>query len=263
MKIKVILRHVNERTFPVVEKRVRSLTENVTVINIPNHLEMVKETFQIGSCCDADLLLGLDADLFLMPWALDKILEEWKKIKLEKPRIHWIDFLVRDKFRGRVYAGCHLYDNKYSKQIVESFNSLEYNSSVKRNESFNVKRFIKKNRLQNHYSKVKVGFHDYEQYYYHIYIKYYNRATRDNKSYDKIYKMIKEKQENNPQDKDFQVALAGMEEAQKTLNEKGKIHMWLQVKDYPSKQYVLEKNKIEKEKDTLLNEDVFEKYNLK
>jgi hypothetical protein len=61
-------------------------------------------------------------------------------------------------------------------------------------------------------SKTIVGTHDFDQYFRHLYVKYFNRAIRDKKSYEKIRKCIVEKQNKFPEDHDFTIALYGLDD---------------------------------------------------
>jgi hypothetical protein len=229
----IVLRHINERTWEQARNLVPKDVE-LKIINIPNHLKAVTETFRLGAVSGKKLLLALDADVFLERDSVQKIIREYQDKTCQESRIFWIDFLVKDKFRGRIYAGCSLYDNRFTEKLFIKMNSLQYSPEVRRNESSNVRRFVSEEGLKNIGSKIIVGTHDYEQYYSHLFIKYHNRAMRDHKSYSKIQEMILKKQQVNPNDFDYIVALEGFNYGYQEYNRTSKIRMLGQVSDFPN-----------------------------
>lgn len=213
MQLVTVLRNVDERTVGKSRKRLLLQTEVVLVQKRP-FFEAVKETFKAGACQERELLLAVDADVLVDKDVISKIVYYWGKAKEQVPKLSRLDFLVKDKFRGRVFAGCHLYNNEYSQQMLNFLDEVEYNPEEKRPESTSHAKFRKTLGLSSKdCKKIIVGKHDFEQYYKHIYAKYYNRAVRDHKSYDKIYRMIEIKWQANPKDYDFLIALKGMEHA--------------------------------------------------
>lgn len=215
VKVFNVIRSVGERTLALQLSHFKT----ATIVTETPFLEAVKKTFEIGARQTSHtLLLAVDADVVLYGNSIKQIQEEWNKERETNTKLSRMDFLVRDKFRGRVYAGCHLYANEYSESFLAFLNKRNYDPYEKRPESSAHASFRKKYGLSSKdCKKLIVGLHDFDQYYKHIYAKYYNRAVRDRKSYQKIYGMIEEKRKNNPDDYDFIIALRAMEDANKEL----------------------------------------------
>lgn len=236
-KILCVLRHVDERTFTEAHDCALQVFDEVIPVTATPFLKAVGETFHIGCRYpDYDLLVALDADTLLFETARKDIEDEWLRYLEESPNLFRLDMLVRDKFRGRVYAGCHAYLNSYSQQFSEHFAKLDYDPKQKRPESANVMALVKKLKLTSKNAKKIVGEHDFDQYYQHVYAKYYNRAVRDRSSFNKIYQMIEKKQQANPDDYDFVIALRAMENASK----QGLCLMNTDASCYPNIQPLLE-----------------------
>lgn len=236
-EILCVIRHVNERTEEKSFLTAEKLFKKTIKISKTPFFEAVKETFVVGaSFPDFPFLLALDADVVLKEEACSLILSEWDKYQKTFPSLFRLDFLVQDKFRGRVYAGCHLYLNKHSKDVVSFLKKKGSSTTQKRPESSNVRAFASEFGLKSKDGKVIVGTHDFEQYYEHIYAKYLNRAIRDRDSFLKIQKMIIEKKEKHPEDFDFVIALAALDAV-----EKGEFkEMNTNAKLYPSIQKILD-----------------------
>lgn len=214
MSTLVVIRHVNERTRARCVALAQNLYSTVIELHETPFLKAVEKTFQIGADHPSyRFLLALDADVLLHETAAEDISKEWQRYEQRYPNLFRLDHLVQDKFRGRVYAGCHLYRNDYSQRFASFFASLTYDATQRRPESHNIVALVNRLGLKSKNAKKIVGIHDHEQYYRHIYAKYYNRAVRDYKHFDKIYNMIKVKREEYPNDYDFVIALKAMEDA--------------------------------------------------
>ena len=212
-----ILRHVNERTREKSLSVAKKLFDKVIEVSTTPFFEAVKETFYIGALNPAyPLLLALDADVLLNKNSVAQLSSIWNQKIQEDPKLFRLDCLVKDKFRGHVFAGCHVYNNLYSNQVFSFLdNEILYDPLQKRPESANLVLFRKQQGLNScDYKKLIFGLHDFDQYYKHIYAKYYNRAVRDQKVFQKIYNMIQSKQQENPEDHDFVIALRAMRDAQ-------------------------------------------------
>lgn len=206
---------------------VRKQTDNFSLVSISPFVRAVEETFRIAYESDEDWTLALDADVILDEDGLQRI-ERFGYAKAKHSELTArCDFRVRDKFRGNVYAGCHLYANCWAYQFFSHFKGMAYNTQDKRPESGGIASVCSANGLLSFNCKEDtIGQHDYEQYYCHIYNKYYNRAVRDHKYFDKIYGCLQRKKDSNPDDYDFPVAIAGMEKG------KGKTDMRLDHESY-------------------------------
>ena len=218
MNLLCVIRHVGERTLKEATRRAIKCfgEENVVQINETPFFQAVIKTFELGEeCSSKKFLLALDADVLLTEDACSLISQEWEKYKQKYTSLFRLDYLVRDKFRGRVYAGCHLYLNEYSRNVVSFLKNKENSPTQKRPESSNVKAFASAFGLKSKDGKAIVGVHDFDQYYKHIYVKYLNRAIRDRESFLKIHEMIAEKKRNYPEDFDFTIALAALDAVQK------------------------------------------------
>ena len=79
-----------------------------------------------------------------------------------------------------------------------------------------------------------VGLHDYEQYYSHIYVKYFRRAVRQ-PTYipELIDRILKRRMDQPPSDLDYTVALYGLYAGQ------GKTETYTDARHYPKIEDVL------------------------
>jgi hypothetical protein len=209
MKILVVLRRAGERTADLAKSLAEAQTDVVVVEERPFFRAVVK-TFQVGDeNPEYDWLLALDADVLLHDVAIKNIVGWLSRFDNDLLRA---DFRVADKFRGTVYAGCHAYNNRYSAAVLEILASPSFEPGVKRPESSSMRLVKNKLGLKSMYAKNEpAGRHDFEQFYRHVYVKYYNRAIRDAKALAEIKASIGEKLEGDPSDMDFAVALAGLD----------------------------------------------------
>lgn len=210
-RLLIVVRTIGERTFPHCIKSIERQGATYVPVNEKPFIRAVEKTFELGAGADQDYLLALDADVILRKGSLKKILEFADKYR-EDPRFFRADFRVKDKFRGKVFAGCHLYSTRYAEEFRDAFRKIRYDPTDRRPESGNIQKISNRLKLFSKDDKSKtVGAHDYGQYYSHIYTKYYNRAVRDYKAYERIMSCLREKLEANPGDHDYPVAIAGME----------------------------------------------------
>ena len=174
----VVIRSAQERSLPLCVNAVQAQTGNFTAIEEYPFLNAVRKTFELGAQQEHPFLLALDADVILYPNALDTILEDARVFLREEPLLLCLDFQVKDKFRGRVLAGGHLYVNKYAKELASHFERLADDPLQSRPERSNLLAFANARYLLIVNNSREVGLHDYEQYYNHLYVKYYRRAIR-------------------------------------------------------------------------------------
>jgi hypothetical protein len=178
------------------------------VVNESPHPAMVLKTWQIGVESEARWIFALDADVVLNANALEKAIE---RAEAEDRKFLRMAFRIRDKFRGRVYAGCHVYNGLFLDEALGMMTSSDFIWTRKRPESGAAAKIAPMLGLVDIHAKNKpLGRHDFEQWYAHVLAKYYNRGIRDAQSFEKIEKMIRKGADANPDDKDFLVALEGL-----------------------------------------------------
>lgn len=225
--IKVVIRSVGERSLPLCTKAIQSQTDDFTVIQVLPFIRAVEKTFEVGSGSKKKWLLAVDADVVLNNDAISRVCSEAELFLEKEPTLFKIDFGLRDKFRGAIY-GCHLYKNGYSRLFYEKFSTIEHDPRITRPESTNIAEVCNVLGLKKRLAKSEpIGKHDFEQFYRHLYVKYYNRAIRDAKSYEKILTNLESKVLANPNDHDFKVALIGF------VDGKGKDAMYTDAGFYP------------------------------
>jgi hypothetical protein len=238
----IVLRHVQERTLDLARERALPQASVVEINEIPFSVAVIK-TWEEGIASGKKWVLALDADVLLYPDAVERVI----LLAREKETFFRLDFRVRDKFRGKVYAGCHLYNSEDLEEALEIVTSSDFIWNEKRPESGASSSIAEMLGFKNMNAKNDpMGQHDFEQYYGHILAKYYNRGIKDAKSFEKIWRMIEEKAERDPEDDDFKVALEGLSMA------KGKDpdDMALDLRKYPDPRSVFTKLGIV-EKDSL------------
>lgn len=222
----IVIRTVGERSLPLCIGSVQEQKRNYQIVSISPFIRAVQKTFELGLNRPDDLLLAVDADIILKPEIVQQIESKAEELLTLNPNLFRIDLLLSDKFRGHI-AGCHVYVNEYSAIFADYFKNVKYDPTERRPESKNIALCRKKHGLSSIDLKLEVGTHDFEQYYKHIFVKYYNRAVRDMKSYDKIRQCVASKAEKYPEDKDFLVALRGLEAG------RGQVTMRLDASAYP------------------------------
>jgi hypothetical protein len=205
----VVVRTVKERSLPLCIDAVRSQTDHYVVIEEYPHLTAVKKTFALGVEKRTPFLLALDADVILYPDALKSILQEAKEGLTAYPNMVCMDCRVTDKFRGATVAGCHIYAGQYLKDIVSHFSNVEYSRFSPSPESSNILALARKRSLELFANTKEVGLHDYEQFYNHLYIKYYRRAIRWPQFIPTTLANIRKRHFFHPKDLDFDVVWAG------------------------------------------------------
>ncbi|MGK5594162.1 MAG: hypothetical protein ACSNEK_02240 [Parachlamydiaceae bacterium] len=213
LKAKVVIRAAGERSLPLCIQAIQEQTNDFVLIEERPFIKAVTKTFEIGRNSDADLLIAVDADVILNKNALSLMIQETESVLQRLPNLLMIDFPLIDKFRGTC-LGCHVYINKYSAELYEFFKQISYDPNDTRPEKNNVIRFKEQHGLKNTSYHLPVGLHDYEQYYSHIYVKYYRRAIRQAAFIPQIIDLIVRRRSQDPNDLDFAVALYGLYEGQ-------------------------------------------------
>lgn len=208
----VVVRHVWERSLPLCLQALEREGVKPILVNETPFVRAVERTFEHGmNHRSEDILLAIDADVVLEEGAVKLISQCAEKRMAADDLLSRIDFRVKDKFRGHVYAGCHLYVNSYSSLFYKHFAGLPDTTTHRRPESYNCAFVRRTMGLSSKDEKSVVGTHDFDQYYAHIFAKYFNRAVRDNKKLTDMQHSMQIKLGVNPDDHDFKVALAGLE----------------------------------------------------
>lgn len=227
LKAEIVVRAAGERSLPLCLQSIKDQDATYTLIQETPFIKAIAKTFEIGAGSSADLLISVDADTILNKNSIDAMCIETEAILKEVPNLLMVDFPLIDKFRGTCLGGCHVYVNKYSKQIYEFFKQLEYDPKETRPEKNNIIKFKEQHGLKNTSHHLPVGLHDYEQYYSHIYTKYYRRAVRQKEYIPEIIQLILERRMQHQDDLDFAVALFGLHEGE------GKTEVVTDAKQYP------------------------------
>ncbi|KAF3363358.1 hypothetical protein PHSC3_000045 [Chlamydiales bacterium STE3] len=213
LKAEVVVRAAGERSLPLCLQAIKEQVENFTLIEEKPFIKAITKTFEIGQNSNCDILIAIDADIILNKNAIDLMLTETESMLKEVPNLFQLDFPLIDKFRGTC-LGCHVYVNKHSPQFYEYFKNIAYDPKETRPEKTNVIKLKEQLGLTNTSYHIPVGLHDYEQYYSHIYVKYYRRAVRQKAFIPEIIDLIVRRRNQNPEDLDFAVALYGLYEGE-------------------------------------------------
>lgn len=227
-RILIIIRHSSERTFLLSKNKALLQADTIDIRENPFQ-RTIKKTWEIGaSSLSYKWILALDADVLLN----DNIISEISRIaeyRFNKMQLFRLDFLVKDKFRGKVYAGCHLYRQDLLNDAVEIICNYDFEWDKKRPESKSSSIIAKKMGIENHNEKTIItGLHDFEQWYKDIYVKYFNRGIKDKKCIEKIYICLDEKRLHNPDDMDYIIAIKGL------LDSREYNEMFFDWKKYPN-----------------------------
>lgn len=210
----VVLRSAGERSLPLALKALKSQTDRFTLIEEYPFMQAIKKTFEVGKERKANFLLALDADVILNHDALAKIAHVAEERLKATPELLTIDFPVFDKFRGFIYQGCRLFVNRYSAEIYRNILHLQHNPREPKPEWKIISDFAIKQELAIQKFDSIVGTHDYEQYYSHIFAKYYRLALREKQNISEIAFQIAKRRLLHGDDLDFAVAVYGLYEGE-------------------------------------------------
>lgn len=217
MSVLVVVRHANERSLPLCLAAIKKQTSNVKVVNVAPLIEAVRQTFLFGAQSDDKYTLAVDADAILRSNALREVLEFSEKSVENNPLLAYLEIYNKDKFRGPLTTGCQIFVNRYMELFYDYFRSYIHDPKVFRPESKRVFSFLQNFGLEwTTHKGDPIGYHDYEQYYLHLFIKYRNiavkhvrnRAERRIELINLFEKLIKK----NPDDLDYFVAYQGFQE---------------------------------------------------
>lgn len=212
-KAEIVVRAAGERSLPLCLQSIKEQGFTYTLVEETPFIKAVAKTFEIGLNSDADFLIAVDADTILNKNSIASMISETESILKDVPNLLMVDFPLIDKFRGTC-LGCHVYQNKYSAQLYEFFKNIPYDSAETRPEKNNIIKFKEQHGLKNTSHHLPVGLHDYEQYYSHIYNKYYRRAVRQAEYIPEIINLILERRMQYQDDLDFAVALYGLHDGE-------------------------------------------------
>ncbi len=249
-----IIRHVNERSLPLCLSSLKLQTKNIELINETPFIKAISEAFLTASKNEQKFVLVVDGDIILYHDAI-KLIQEitFKKIK-QKPNLAKISFMVFDKIRGKIKAGCHVFPSHYTSMLYEFYNKIDYNPSDFRPESGNFRIFKNQYNLDSYdYIETAVGVHDYEQSYQHIYVKHLNRVVKSAPlNNELLISYLKELTAANPGDHDYAIALEGCKDGFTSDS------VFTDARQYPVIDHLLGKYKIS-EKEPLKEPEVIEK----
>lgn len=173
MRALIVVRTARERTYQAAIKKVADLGATFAVVNDVAPFTKACETmFRIGSRCPSDdVLIAVDGDVIVSKNLLKYVENEWDD------RLARLDCRTRDRFRGDLCAGVHVYNNRYSAELTDLFAKAK---ETRRPESDLVLRFIRHNQLEKAVLRRPVGIHDYGQWLRDVYRKGITRASRAN-----------------------------------------------------------------------------------
>lgn len=212
-KAEIVVRAAGERSLPLCLQSIKEQGVKYTLVEETPFIKAVAKTFEIGLNSDADFLIAVDADTILNKNSIASMILETEAILKDVPNLLMVDFPLIDKFRGTC-LGCHVYQNKYSAQLYDFFKNIPYDPTETRPEKNNIIKFKEQHGLKNTSHHLPVGLHDYEQYYFHIYNKYYRRAVRQAEYIPEIINLILERRMQHQEDLDFAVALYGLHDGE-------------------------------------------------
>lgn len=202
--VHVILRTSGERTFALALKAIEEQTSNYTVVKEYPLQAAIVQMFKVAAQKEAPYVLIVDADVILFPGILSIIAEEAMKGIQLYPALYWIEFMVLDKFRGPI-PGCRLYINKHTPELLKIFQKEQKEF---RSESETIHKAINAPHLISVQNTLRVGSHDFQQYYRDIYRKYQRLLYLDPKLLTATLTQLMRRRSLFPEDdRDFAIAV--------------------------------------------------------
>lgn len=204
--IQVIIRSANERTESLCAKLIHeqvSASQVTTIHERPFHAAL-QRSFEIGIAAEKEWTLCIDADVLILPGAIDGL--------LSFARSQPADSLgasgkILDKLRyGVRYGGLHLYRSKFLPEALTLIRHCDNFLLQHRPETF-IKDQLREIGYNWNLSESLVGIHDFEQYYTDIFRK---MVVRSNKSSNELNDLQNKALINSQFDPDFRVALWGI-----------------------------------------------------
>lgn len=198
----VIVRSAKERSLPLCIKALTEQTDQILVVEETPKLKSMYKVLEIGAHSKNALLIVVDGDVVLYSESLKNIVDEASK--LLNPTIYRISFPLLDKFVNS-HSGCHVYQTACLKPFFEHFKTLNHGF-----EEALLTEVAKTNGLKEKTHILEVGTHDFDQYYNHIYIKYYRKAVLTPEKIPQIIDAILQNRAKTKNDLDFALALYGL-----------------------------------------------------
>lgn len=214
MKIIGVIRSIGERTEDFSKYLLKKQVNDIFLVkNIKPIKNMTIECLKIGINSGADYMITCDSDVFILPGVVDKMVNISKK----NDRL-LITGHTMSKFFNKKLGGIRIWDCSKLKPAMDLLLSTD---------DFNKYRpeaFIHKN-FNGLLIDDITSYHEYEQYYHHIYDKFINQSYKDKNISNIVTKFI------NETDIDFKVAYRGFFDEEKDFK-----------KSFPN---LIEKNKID------------------
>lgn len=228
LTFQVVIRSFGERSLPLCIKSLKEQVADFVLIEEAPMINAFTKTFEIGKSSNKDLLIAIDADMILLPHALKKMCEETQLLIKDIPNLYKLDFPLKDKFLDSCF-GCHVYINKYSEKFYEHFKKLGYDPNEGKPERTHTSELASKLNLEERNHFMPVGLHDFEQYYAHIYVKYFRKAVQNPRHIPEIIDRILQNRmkKESEEDLDFAVALFGL------YSGSGKTEYYTDARNYP------------------------------
>jgi hypothetical protein len=199
--VTVVIRYAGEATLPSLRSQVFKEVQqrNVFIVEEIPFSKAVEKTFSIGIANDKEWTLALDADLLLLPNAIEKLIQSGNKCK---ENLYIYQAYILDWFRGGLkYGGPHLYKtcnlNKALEFVNVNRNNLRPESAIYKSMSKLGYKVVVDEKI--------FSIHDFHQSFQDIYRKAYFHGIKHPSYINFISDWIK-KSKNNL---DYQIAVKG------------------------------------------------------
>lgn len=203
----VVIRSVHERTESLCTKLLNEVfhKKNITVIHEYPFSKALRKSFEIGIDSEKEWLLCIDADVLISKEGISTLLEKTRDVH---ENLFGFQGTVIDKFfAGSRGAGNHLYRSALLPKAIEQLSPEE----VIRPENYVISRMQNLGFIYEQIN-ITVGLHDFQQYYKDIYRKFIIHANKHTRYLDTFMPYWEKLSKT---DMDFEVALLGLEDAQK------------------------------------------------
>ncbi len=200
-KLTVVLRTVGERTtalcYALIAKQVS--TNNIIVVREVPLANAVKKTFLAGLQAARKWTFVVDADVLLIPGAIEIIVEYVDSID---DNVFKVEGKILDKFLDSPRAGTRIYRTA---MLEEAIDLIPKPVEAIRPDT-HVRNLMDKKGYIYKKTEILIGFHDFEQYYRDIYRKAFVQAK---KHQERTARVLSQWQELSINDDDFLVAMKG------------------------------------------------------
>lgn len=198
MKIIGIIRSIGERTESfskyLLQKQISDIYLVKDIIPIKN---MSISCIKIGLQSQADYMVTCDADVFVLPNAVNDMLKEAQKKNSVLLTGH-----TKSKFFGKGQGGIRIWDCVALRKALHVLETDIETNLQRPEELIHI-------RLGGALSQQVTSLHEYDQYYFHIYEKFVNKSIKSKSIRKRVLKFKEAK------DVDFRVAYCGFFDKEK------------------------------------------------